>query len=157
MYFDITNIDNINNNYMITFSDNKNKYCNNINIFDISNIKNKLEKKYKIISKKNNIKRDIYYSQIRDNNKIYTIDYKLIEICKKDKYDIHLLNYEEKYHDKLSFPELIKYHYSDKINQEIYEINNIKLIIENNKIFIKFNKNNIKIEDIDNLINIIIK
>ena len=42
--------------------------------------------------------------------------------------------------NKLSFPNLSKYHLSFKINSTIIDINNINIIFENNNIFIEIKK-----------------
>ena len=139
--------------YLLTFIYDGNIFKNNIE--KLHNLENKMEEliikkleKYEPIKKINNIERDIYFSQIRDKSKnyekIYTTEYNYISTIK-----IHYISYLfeilYKYHDKLTFPNLNKYHSSSKIEQKIFEINNIKIIIENSNIFIEFKNADINI------------
>lgn len=137
--------------YIITFVHNGNIFTNNIehihrvndNIVD--HIQTKLKNhKYEI----NKFQRDMYFSQIRDKNdkfeKIYSNDYNFIMEFNLD-YKMYLIQLEYKIYDKLSFPNLNKYHYSSKVEQKIIKIENINLIIENNNILIEFKNPNINI------------
>jgi hypothetical protein len=142
------------------------KICN----IDIDNLLNKLNtinKLNKYMIKNDEFTRDIYYSQIRDKNnkyeKIYTNEYKFINNYNsinsvKLSHTFYLINKEEILYDNLTFPNLNKYHHTTNIIQHIIKIENIILIIENNKIFIEFKNPNIDllcdiIQIIDQIIN----
>ena len=92
--------------------------------------------------------RKIYYSQIKDAQNVYTEDYNLISNFKTKKYNIIIAYYEYIKQDTNSFPNLNKYHYTEDIVQKIYKfdkfdkLNNMIIILENNKIIIEFNNYN---------------
>jgi len=142
----------------ILFSENsENNKTNIISKIDIFN-NNKINEIIKNISKKiisNEFTRDIYYSQIRDNDIIYTEEYDLCETFIKNNYNIILTKYNYIIQDIKSFPKLHQYHLNEKIKRDTYIIDNISLIIENNKLFIEFKKND-KIDNIFKIIEMII-
>ena len=111
----------------------------------LTHIESKL-KHYNFKKEINKFNRDMYFSQIRDKNekieKIYTNYYNFIMELNSH-YKMYLIQLEYKAYDKLTFPNLNKYHYSSKIEQKIIKIDNIELIIENNNILIEFKNPNI--------------
>ena len=100
-------------------------------------------------------KRDMYYSQIRDDNIIYTEDYELLNIFAKNNFNISLTTYNITEQDIKSFPKLYKYHYSEQITKNVINMNNFDIITENDKIFIEINKNNLKNTDTIQIFDII--
>jgi hypothetical protein len=82
----------------------------------------------------------MYYSQKKDNNNIYTEDYYMIENFEYNYLTLCVANYSQTEQDVLSFPNLNIYDYTEQINQKIYDCNNFKIILENKKIFIEFDK-----------------
>lgn len=103
-------------------------------------------KKFNPIKKEIKFIRNMYFSQIRDKNenfeRIYTTDYNYISEFKKT-YTMYLIELDYKEYDKLTFPNLTKYHYTSNINKNILKIENISIIIENNNISIEFTNPNI--------------
>lgn len=151
--------------YLITITQNNNIFEKNIqNIYKISEIiekcLNEKLKKYNPIKKELNFVRDMYYSQIRDKNdtfeKIYTRDYIFISEFKsesKSSYSFYMFKLHYIDQNKLTFPNLNKYHLTNNIIQKILQIGNIKIIIENNNVFIEFKNANLDVlNDILNLI-----
>jgi hypothetical protein len=137
--------------YVNNIINSETNFITNIDIFkNLSEIQNKIETtlksqsiNYKIIKK--NIKRDYYYSQIRDkydNNteNIYTDDLIFIDKITIQNKSMILFASDKIIQNKLSFPNLSKYHLSFKINSTIIDINNINIIFENNNIFIEIKK-----------------
>lgn len=114
-----------------------------IDIFTDNIIKkliNLIDNKCKNITKK--FIRQHYYSQIRENNIIYTDESQLLDIMSNNKYNLYILQDEKIIQDKLSFPNLNEYHFTQNLIQNIYSIKNMEIIIENDKIiFIKLQKN----------------
>jgi hypothetical protein len=136
--------------YVITFLYNGNIFTNNIeHIHKVNdNMLNHIQTKLKNHSHKyeiNKFQRDMYFSQIRDKNdkteKIYYNNYNFIMEFNLY-YKMYLIELQYKTCDKLSFPNLNKYHYSSKVEQKILKIENINLIIENNNILIEFKNPN---------------
>ena len=130
------------------YADNKKNFITNIDVFDnakdiINKIKTELSLKninYKLITK--SFIRDYYYSQIRDDPElIYTEDLIFIDKYKNDNYSLYIFASDKTKQDKLSFPNLNKYHYTIKIDAININIDNIKIIIENNNIFLEIKKN----------------
>jgi hypothetical protein len=144
-----------------------NNFITNTNIFD--NIKDmilKIESKLK----ENNIKyiitsetfiRNQYYSQICDrlekSENIYTEDLKLIDKFSDKNLDTDIFKSDIIKQHKLSFPNLQQYHHSTKIDATYIDIENIKIICENNNIFIeiKNNKKEINIKALEIILNIL--
>lgn len=148
--------------YLITFvykgniSTNNIEYIHNVDENMLNHIQTKL-KHHNPKYETNKFQRDMYFSQIRDKNdkveKIYSNEYHFI-IEFNLHYKTYLIQLEYKTHDKLTFPNLNKYHYTSKIEQKIIKIGNINLIIENNNILIEFKNPNINILcDVINAVN----
>jgi hypothetical protein len=134
-------------------SNNKTIFNQNISDENIIKIKNILNHEEKLINKKiNNIERDMYYSLIRDNKKIYTQEYKNINTFIINDFVFHITICEEITQYENTFPNLKEYHYSEKIIQEIYDFYNYIIIFENNKIYIDI-KN---IKDLKNIYNLLL-
>ena len=147
-----------------------NNFITNIDIFDntINNIQ-KIEFKLK----ENNIKyiitnqtfiRNQYYSQICDrlekSENIYTEDLKLIDKFSDKNLDTDIFIFKSdiiKQH-RLSFPNLQQYHSSTKIDATYIDIENIKIVCQNNNIFIeiKNNKKEINIKALEIILNLLI-
>jgi hypothetical protein len=148
--------------YLITIANKGNIFENNIeHIYKISEIvEQKLSEKlqkYNPIKKESQFVRDMYYSQIRDKNntfeKIYTCNYNF-KTEFKSTYTFYLFEPNYTNCDKLTFPNLSKYHLTTNIVQKILQIGNIKIIIENNSVFIEFKNANLDIlNDILNILN----
>jgi hypothetical protein len=119
------------------------------NIYKIMKIKNTdnldkyLSDKFKIKKNEISLKRDMYYSQIRDYNiktkdlKVYIKNSILLDEINYNDYKLYLFNTEYINNDLASFPNLNLYHFSNNINIFSYELNNISIIIENQIIYIK--------------------
>lgn len=123
----------------------------------ITKLKNKLKEKKQI---NYTLKRDHYYSQIRDidtkkNTICYINEQNTLNIINIDKKNFIINKYEiiNQPHD--SFPNLHKYHFTTNIKKTEYIFNNIKLIIENNIVFIEINKN-YDINDLDFIFKLIL-
>jgi hypothetical protein len=124
-----------NSNYDLT---NDNNYKNMIisKLKDIANIKN-IEYK---------IKREYYYSQIRDididrkREKCYVIEQKQLNTLKVNNIEFIINSFDLYTQDLQSFPDLHKYHNVTNIEKIEYIFNNIKLIFENNNIIIDLKK-----------------
>ncbi len=112
-----------------------NIYNDKINIPNIVKII-KENKNYKI----NNFVRTVYYSQKKDNNYIYTEDYKYITNFEYKDYTICIADYSQTEQNMLSFPNLNVYDYTEDITEKIYYCDDFNIIIENKKIFIEFSK-----------------
>lgn len=120
------------------------------NLLKIKDI-DKLDKYFSVIlkmtKKETSIKRDYYYSQIRECNikikdiKVYTKDCILLDEITFNKNRIYLFNTEIVKNDLESFPNLNLYHFSNNIDIISYELNNILINIENLNVFIKIKKN----------------
>jgi hypothetical protein len=138
------------------------QYFAKVNIAQIDIYNDRLESlsniKKIIIENKNykeyNFLRTVYYSQNRDNNTIYTEEYKFIVNFEYKDLTLCIANYAQTEQNILSFPNLNVYDYTEQINQKIYDFNNFKIIIENKKIFIEFDKYDD--ETIDNIYNLFI-
>lgn len=125
----------------------------NININTITKIKyvHKLDKylcdTLKMTKKETSIKRDYYYSQIRDHNiknnniKVYTKNLLLLNELNFNYNKIYIFNTEYIINDLETFPNLNLYHFSDNIDIISYELNNILINIENLNVFIKVKQN----------------
>ena len=171
-----SNIDNINNNIDNINNNNiESNFITNINVFKnindiLHNLKTELISKnlsYKIDIK--TFTRDYYYSQIRDKCElfsdksqniidleiIYTEDLNLLDKLTNKNKSILLFASDKIIQDKLSFINLSKYHFTLKINSTIIDIDNIKIIIENDIVFIEIKKNFDKIL-LYNILNIIL-
>ena len=124
------------------------KYFEKINIGQIDIYNNKLEGLSNIIKnikenknyKEDNFVRTVYYSQKKDNKNIYTEDYTFLKNFEYKDYTLCISNYIQIEQDILSFPNLNIYDYTEQINEKIYYFDDFNIIIENNKIFIEFNK-----------------
>jgi hypothetical protein len=160
---------NINNTIKLVFTkkiitEENNNFIVQTDIFNNIQIMEKIEKIEKKL-KQNNInylKKDIifirnhYYSQIcdklqRDNN-IYTEELIFIDKISDENNDIFIFKTEKIQQHLLSFPNLNKYHYTNKINASYIDIDNIRIIIENNNIFIEIKD---KLDNLDNLTDIL--
>jgi len=138
------------NNYDLT---NDNNYKNMIinKLKDIANIKNM---EYKL-------KREHYYSQIRDidinrkREKCYVIEQKQLNTIKVNNIDFIINSFELYTQDLKSFPDLHTYHNVTNIEKIEYIFNNIKLIFENDNIFIDLKKN-YDINELTEIINLVI-
>ncbi len=123
------------------------KYFSTINIgqIDIYNDKIDIPNIIKIIKQNKNYKEDkfirkVYYSQIKDNNNIYTEDYDFIKNFEYKDYTLCIANYKTTEQDVLSFPNLNIYDYTEQINKKTYYCDNFNIVIENKKMFIDFDK-----------------
>ncbi len=150
--------------YLIAIAQKYNASCGSIvEIGDNGSVEEILSKRYKVIKTENILTRDMYYSQIRDKNntfeKVYYNEYTYITNLNipNTAYTLYLMEYTHVICDRLSFPNLSKYHLSVNINQKIIKIKEIELIIENNNIFIKFKNSdmNIVCEIIDILVKLL--
>lgn len=118
-----------------------------IKIKDIDKLDKYFSGILKMTKKETLIKRDYYYSQIRECNiktkdiKVYTKDFILLDELIFDKNKIYLFNTDIVKNDLESFPNLNLYHFSNNIDIISYELNNISIIIENLNVFIKIKKN----------------
>ncbi len=148
--------------YLITLVYNGNIFEKNIeSMYKIPEIveqkmSEKLQK-YNPIKKESQFVRDMYYSQIRDKNntfeKIYTCNY-IFKTEFKSSYTFYMFELDYTVCDKLTFPNLSKYHLTTNIIQKILQIGNIKIIIENDSVFIEFKNANLDIlNDILNIFN----
>lgn len=132
----------------LCFTNLENKNINNLlKIKDIHKLDKYLSDIMKIKKEENYIKRDYYYSQIKDYNiktkdiKVYTKDFILLDELIFDKNKIYLFNTKIIKNDLESFPNLNLYHFSNNIDIISYELNNILINIENLNVFIKVKKN----------------
>ncbi len=100
--------------------------------------KNKLISKNKY--KQSNITRYHYYSQIKQDNDIYTENYKLLDTKTINNFNIYITEYTTEQQDQLSFPNLNTYHLIENISQYVINNKDHKIIIENNKLIIEFEK-----------------
>lgn len=126
------------------------KIDNNIHkIMKINNIE-KLDKylsKFKTKKNEISLKRDMYYSQIRDYNiktkyiKVYTKNSLLLDEINYNDYKLYLFTNEYINNELASFPNLNLYHFSNNINILSYELNYISIIIENQNIYINIKEN----------------
>lgn len=127
---------------------------NNNNYYDLTNdqnykniIINKLKNMIDVKTIEYTLKRDYYYSQIRDidikrkKEKSYVIEEKQLKIIKLNNIDFIINSFEVYIQDLQSFPNLHKYHYEKNIERIEYIFTNIKLVFENNNIFIDLKKN----------------
>ena len=117
----------------------------NIAQIDIYNDKLNIPNIIKIIknnknNKEDNFVRTVYYSQKKDNKRIYTEEYTFSENFEYKDYNLCISNYTTIDQDVLSFPNLNVYDYTEQINEKIYYCDNFNIIIENKKIFIEFDK-----------------
>jgi hypothetical protein len=129
-----------------------NNFITNIDIFNnikdmIQNIESKLkENNIKYIITNQTFIRDQYYSQICDRlsktDIIYTENLTFIDKISDKNIDIFILNSDKIEQHRLSFPNLYQYHHSTKINATYIDIENIKIIFENDNMFIEINKDN---------------
>ncbi len=105
---------------------------------------------------KSNIIRYYYYSQIKQDDNIYTEEYKVLDTPKiiKD-YKVYYMSYTTEKQDNCSFPNLHKYHHTCDIIQYVIDKKDYKIIIENNKLIIEFNKM-INVNDISSYIKLIL-
>ena len=131
-------ISNFNNNSYYDLTNNKN--YKNIIIDKLKDMKNVKTIEY-------TLKRDYYYSQIRDidikrkREKSYVIEEKQLKIIKLNNIDFIINSFEVYIQDLKSFPNLHKYHYEKNIERIEYIFDNIKLVFENDNIFIDLKKN----------------
>lgn len=147
-----------------------NNFVTNTNIFDnikdmIQNIESKLkENNIKYIITNQTFIRNQYYSQICDrlekSENIYTEDLKLIDKFsdKNTDTDIFIFKSDIIKQHRLSFPNLQQYHYSTNIDATYIDIENIKIVCENNNIFIEIKKlkKEINIKALEIILNIFI-
>jgi len=132
----------------LCFTNLKNKNINNITkIKDFNKLDKYLCDTMKMKKKDIYIKRDYYYSQIRDYNiktkdiKVYTKDFILLDEFVSEINNICIFNTEIIKNDLESFPNLNLYHFSNNIDIISYELNNILINIENLNVFIQVKKN----------------
>lgn len=132
---------------------NKSKIPNNNSYYDLTNdqnykniIINKLKDMKIVKTIEYTLKRDYYYSQIRDidikrkREKCYVIGEKMLDNLKVNNIEFIINSYDIYSQDLESFPNLYKYHYEENIEKIEYIFDNIKLSIENNNIFIDLKK-----------------
>jgi len=131
----------------LCFTNSNNNNINNIlKIKNIQNLDNYLCEKLKMKKKEKFIKRDYYYSQIRDYDikskdiKVYTKNSLLINEINCNRYKIYIFNTDYTHNDLDTFPNLNLYHFTNNINILSYELNNILIDIENLNVFIKIKK-----------------
>jgi hypothetical protein len=123
-------------------------YFQKVNMGQIDIYNDKLEGLSNIIKiikenkdyKEYNFIRTVYYSQKKDNKTIYTEEYDFIKNFEYKDITLCIAGYSQIIQDIISFPNLNIYDYTEQINQKIYDCNNFKIIIENKKIFIEFDK-----------------
>jgi hypothetical protein len=117
------------------------------NLDNLANLDKYLCDKLKMTKKEISIKRDMYYSQIREYNiktkdiKVYTKNLSMLDEINYNIYKLYLFNIEYINNDLASFPNLNPYHFSNNINILSYELNNISIIIENQNIYINIKEN----------------
>jgi len=144
-----------NNNYY-DLTNNK-KYIDNIliNLTNLTNFKDIKTMQY-------TINREHYYSQIRDidvkrkREKCYVIEEKQLNKLNLNNIDF-IINFFDLYTQDLeTFPNLHKYHNVSDIERTEYIFDNIKLVFENNNIFIDLKKkyNNDELKKILNIISL---
>lgn len=127
---------------------------NNNSYYDLTNDQNykniiigKLKDMKNVKTIEYTLKRDYYYSQIRDidikrkREKSYVIEEKQLKIIKLNNIDFIINSFEVNIQDLKSFPNLHKYHYEKNIERIEYIFDNIKLVFENDNIFIDLKKN----------------
>jgi hypothetical protein len=151
----------------ITECDNIRIYITNnpINNYNISNdnkytddIKKKLQNNKQI---KYTLKREHYYSQIRDidvirkREKCYIIEEKTLNTFNINKFRFIINSYDIYNQNLNSFPDLHKYHENIDIDKFEYIFDNMKLIIENNNIFIDLKKN-YNVEELKKILRLLI-
>jgi hypothetical protein len=142
---------NTNNNINICFiNTNLNKNLNNnvvCNILSNNNLCEFIKKNFNINPKKINIKREYYYSLIRDINlnkhnvSIYINNFTFLNEI-KIKNDISLLLYKNDIINESieSFPNLKNYDYTNIIETHEFKFKNLNIILENNCVYINISK-----------------
>jgi len=131
-----------NNNYYDYDLTNNKKYIDNIltNLIKLTNFKDIKTMQY-------TIKREHYYSQIRDidtkrkRERCYVIEEKQLNKLNFNNIDFIINLFDLYTQDLGSFPNLHKYHNVSDIERTEYIFDNIKLVFENNNIFIDIKKN----------------
>ncbi len=133
------------NNYKI--SDNNNYYDLSNDTSYINMIIDMINNKLKNIKNiQYTLKREHYYSQIRDidikrkREKCYVVEEKMLNKLKINNIQFIINSYDIYTQDLESFPNLHKYHYDTNIEKIEFIFDNIKLVIENNNIFIDLKK-----------------